>query len=74
MDRTPRLLRCRKTFLPGSFARAWFEGVIVTDALDMHAIRQGELLGVDAVRAADAGADLLLVTSSPQDQERVMHP
>ena len=48
-----------------------FEGVIVTDALDMHAIRQGDLLGADAVRAANAGADLLLVTSDPQDHQRV---
>ncbi len=48
-----------------------FKGVIVTDALDMHAIRQGEALGEDAVRAAAAGADLLLVTSDPIDQARV---
>jgi beta-N-acetylhexosaminidase len=48
-----------------------FEGVIVTDALDMHAIRQGEALGGEAVRAANAGADLLLVTANPQDQRCV---
>jgi beta-N-acetylhexosaminidase len=48
-----------------------FNGVVVTDALDMHAIRQGELLREDALRAAKAGADLLLVTSDPQDQTRV---
>jgi hypothetical protein len=39
--------------------------------MDMHAIRQGELLRVDALRAAKSGADLLLVTSDPQDQTRV---
>jgi beta-N-acetylhexosaminidase len=48
-----------------------FEGVIVTDAMDMHAIAQGEALGISAVRAAAAGADLLLVTSDPDDQSRV---
>lgn len=48
-----------------------FEGVVVTDAMDMHAIRQGEFLGEDAVRAVHAGVDLLLLTSDPNDQERV---
>lgn len=48
-----------------------FSGVVITDALDMHAIRQGELLREDALRAAKAGADLLLVTSDPLDQTRV---
>jgi beta-N-acetylhexosaminidase len=48
-----------------------FNGVIVTDAMDMGAIRQGEALGEDAVRAAAAGADLLLLTSNPADQRLV---
>jgi beta-N-acetylhexosaminidase len=48
-----------------------FKGVIVTDAMDMGAIRQGDALGEDAVRAAAAGADLLLLTSNPNDQRRV---
>jgi beta-N-acetylhexosaminidase len=48
-----------------------FDGVVITDALDMRAIRQGELLREDALRAAKAGADLLLVTSDPKDQARV---
>jgi beta-N-acetylhexosaminidase len=48
-----------------------FAGVVVTDALDMKAIRQGEALGDEAVRSAAAGADLLLVTSNPLDQRRV---
>jgi beta-N-acetylhexosaminidase len=48
-----------------------FEGVIVTDAMDMGAIRQGEALGEDALRAVAAGADLLLLTSNPDDQQRV---
>jgi beta-N-acetylhexosaminidase len=48
-----------------------FEGVIVTDAMDMHAISQGELLGESAVKAFNAGADLLLLTTDPDDQQRV---
>ena len=48
-----------------------FEGVIVTDAMDMGAIRQGEALGEDVVRAITAGADLLLLTSNPDDQRCV---
>jgi beta-N-acetylhexosaminidase len=48
-----------------------FQGVIVTDAMDMHAIGQGDALGENAVRAAAAGADLLLLTSDPDDQRRV---
>jgi beta-N-acetylhexosaminidase len=48
-----------------------FDGVIVTDALDMGAIRQGEGLGEQAVRAAAAGADLLLLSSVMEDQQRV---
>ena len=48
-----------------------YQGVIVTDAMDMQAIQQGAALGGEAVRAAEAGADLLLVTSSPLDQARI---
>jgi beta-N-acetylhexosaminidase len=47
-----------------------FDGVIVTDAMDMQAIRQGEALGQAAVQAVAAGADLLLITSNPDDQRR----
>jgi len=48
-----------------------YNGVIVTDAMDMKAIRQGDALGEDAIRAVAAGADLLLLTSNPNDQQRV---
>ncbi|MCB9110425.1 MAG: glycoside hydrolase family 3 protein [Anaerolineales bacterium] len=47
-----------------------YTGVVITDAMDMHAIRQGELLREDALRAAQAGADILLMTTDPQDQTR----
>jgi beta-N-acetylhexosaminidase len=48
-----------------------FQGVVVTDAMDMHAIRQGEGLGEDAVRAIAAGCDLLLLTQDPSTHTRV---
>lgn len=47
-----------------------FDGVVTTDAMDMRAIRQGELLREDCLCAAKAGVDLLLITSDPQDQMR----
>jgi beta-N-acetylhexosaminidase len=50
-----------------------YKGVIVTDAMDMKAIQQGEGLGEDAVRAALAGCDLLLLTTNPEDHQRVFH-
>ena len=39
-----------------------FEGVIVSDALDMHALDQGEALIAEVLAAAAAGNDLLLFT------------
>lgn len=47
-----------------------FDGVVITDAMDMRAIRQGEALREESLRAVNAGADLLLNTSDPQDQTR----
>jgi beta-N-acetylhexosaminidase len=47
-----------------------FQGVIVSDAMDMHAIHQGDQLGGECVRAANAGIDLLLITADPADHER----
>jgi beta-N-acetylhexosaminidase len=48
-----------------------FRGVIISDALDMAAIRQGPDLVVDAVASAAAGVDLLLLTDSGQIFESV---
>jgi beta-N-acetylhexosaminidase len=48
-----------------------FQGVIVTDAMDMGAIQQGEALGEQAVRAVQAGVDLLLLGGKADDQRRV---
>jgi len=47
-----------------------FEGVIVSDAMDMHAIQQGDKLGEECARASTAGIDLLLVTADPADHKR----
>jgi beta-N-acetylhexosaminidase len=48
-----------------------YQGVITTDAMDMHAIRQGEFLGEDSILAVQAGADMLMATTDPQDQTRI---
>jgi beta-N-acetylhexosaminidase len=41
-----------------------FDGVVVTDAMDMRAITQGAGFGIDTICAAAAGADLLLLTTA----------
>ena len=50
-----------------------YGGVIVSDALDMKAIQQGAKLGMEAVRAARAGCDLLLLSSEVDDHWQVYH-
>lgn len=47
-----------------------YDGVIITDAMDMHAIRQGEALVDETASAVAAGADLLLMTASAEDHQR----
>lgn len=51
--------------------RLGFDGVIITDAMDMQAMAQGPALGENVIKAAAAGADLLLITSNPADQQVV---
>lgn len=48
-----------------------FRGLTITDAMDMGAIRQGEHLGEEAVRAVNAGADLLLLKTETVDHDRI---
>ncbi len=43
-----------------------FQGLIVTDALDMGGIAQGFSTGDAAVRAVEAGADVLLMPADPK--------
>lgn len=45
-----------------------FDGVIVTDCLEMHAIAKSCGIGEGAVRAIEAGADLVLVSHTLSDQ------
>ena len=48
-----------------------FGGVIISDAMDMRAIGAGPALVVDAVAAATAGVDLLLMHADYADQRAV---
>jgi beta-N-acetylhexosaminidase len=48
-----------------------FEGLSISDALDMHAIAQGSAQSVEVIAAVRAGLDLLLSTADREDQERI---
>ena len=48
-----------------------FDGVVITDALDMKALTQGTSQIVDVIAAVRAGVDLLLLTAVPGMQERI---
>lgn len=48
-----------------------FDGVSITDALDMKAIPQGAAQGLAVVTALDAGVDLLLATPDRRAQQRI---
>ncbi|WP_339307156.1 beta-N-acetylhexosaminidase [Paenibacillus sp. FSL R5-0519] len=45
-----------------------FEGIIITDCLEMHAISKPYGVAEAAIRAVEAGADLILVSHTLQDQ------
>ena len=49
-----------------------FDGVTVTDALDMHALAQGSAQVVDAIAAVRAGEDVLLGTADESALERLV--
>ncbi|MET1170218.1 beta-N-acetylhexosaminidase [Paenibacillus amylolyticus] len=49
-----------------------FEGIIITDCLEMHAISKPYGVAEAAVRAVEAGADLILVSHTLQDQVAVL--
>jgi beta-N-acetylhexosaminidase len=69
------------TELPATLSRAvmrdfvrdelGFEGIVITDALDMGAISQGAGQIVDVITAVRAEVDLLLLTNSEEVQERL---
>lgn len=48
-----------------------FEGIVITDALDMGAITQGGGQLIDVIAAVRAGVDLLLTANQPQRQEQL---
>ena len=48
-----------------------FEGLLISDAMDMEAISQGAGQIVDAVAALHAGIDVLLLTAGEETQERL---
>lgn len=48
-----------------------FQGVLITDALDMGAISQGAGQLIDIVAALRAGVDLMLMKADPEAQERI---
>ncbi len=50
--------------------RLGFEGVTISDAMDMGAVRQGDGLAVDVLAAASAGMDLLLLNLSRSQQNK----
>jgi len=51
--------------------KSGFQGIIVSDAMDMAAITQGAGLADDARRAVQAGVDMLLMTDDSTAQETV---
>ncbi|WP_336646924.1 glycoside hydrolase family 3 protein [Microbacterium sp. USHLN186] len=56
----------------GRLREEGFEGVIVTDALDMAAIRESVGIGPGAVRALAAGADLLCIGNPTNPGARML--
>ncbi len=48
-----------------------FEGVTISDALDMGALAQGAAQAVDIIAAARAGVDLFLCAADPEAQRRI---
>ena len=46
-----------------------FDGVVITDALNMHALAQGPGMVVDVIAALGAGVDLLLCADGEEQQE-----
>ncbi len=67
--------------LPGTLSRSMnttllrdelgFEGVLITDALDMKALSQDIGQVVDVIAAIRSGVDLLLMTADPEQQDRI---
>jgi len=71
-----------QTNIPATFSEFWlndilrgqlgFDGLIITDALEMHALTDNYSCGQIAVNAFLAGADVLLIPSKPQEAFEAM--
>lgn len=60
-----------KNILTGLLRDSWgYEGLIVTDAMDMHAISRQYEGGQAAIKALNAGADLILCVNDLELQEK----
>ena len=58
-----------KKILTGILRDEWnYEGVVITDGMDMHAIAGRYGVGNAAVRALDAGADMVMALGTPETQ------
>jgi len=62
-----------RPILTGILREQWrYEGVIITDGMDMHAIAQRYGAGQAAVRALVAGADMVMAIGSRETQEETI--
>jgi beta-N-acetylhexosaminidase len=62
-----------RPILTGILREQWhYEGVIITDGMDMHAIAQRYGVGQAAVRALVAGADMVMAIGSRETQEETI--
>lgn len=59
--------------LDGILRREWgYQGVVITDGMDMHAIAGRYGVGNAAVRALKAGADMVMALGTPETQEETL--
>jgi beta-N-acetylhexosaminidase len=62
-----------RRILTGLLREEWqYRGVIITDAMDMHAIAHRYGAGPAAVRALAAGADMVMALGTPEIQEETI--
>ncbi|MBD8531975.1 MULTISPECIES: beta-N-acetylhexosaminidase [unclassified Massilia] len=62
-----------RTILSGILREQWnYQGVVITDGMDMHAIAHRYGVGQAAVRALVAGADMVMAIGSRENQEETV--
>ena len=63
-----------KPILTGLLREQWgYQGVVITDGMDMHAIAGRYGVGNAAVHALQAGADLVMALGTPETQMETLH-